>query len=34
MLRECGREPDALDVLDRAAELGTRATPQHAHADR
>lgn len=34
MLRDCGREPDALDVLDRAAELGMRAAPQHAHADR
>jgi hypothetical protein len=34
MLRECDKEADALDVLDRAAELGTRAAPQHAHADR
>ena len=34
MLRTAGREADALDALDRAAELGTRATPQHAHADR
>jgi len=34
MLRDGGREADALDVLDRAAELGMRAAPQHAHADR
>ena len=34
MLRAAGRETDALDALDRAAELGTRATPQHAHTDR
>jgi transcriptional regulator with XRE-family HTH domain len=34
MLRDCGKEAEALDVLDRAAELGTRAAPQHAHADR
>jgi tetratricopeptide (TPR) repeat protein len=33
MLRNGGREAEALDVLDRAAELGMRATPQ-AHADR
>jgi transcriptional regulator with XRE-family HTH domain len=32
MLREHDREADALDVLDRAAELATRAAP--AHADR
>jgi transcriptional regulator with XRE-family HTH domain len=34
MLRDCGRERDALDVLERAAELGMRAAPQHAHAER
>jgi transcriptional regulator with XRE-family HTH domain len=34
MLRLDGREADALDVLDRAADLGMRATPQHARADR
>ena len=28
VLRENGREPEALDVLDRAADLGMRATPQ------
>jgi transcriptional regulator with XRE-family HTH domain len=33
MLRSCGREADALDVLERAADLGMRATPQ-THADR
>ncbi|MGH2936031.1 MAG: helix-turn-helix domain-containing protein [Gaiellaceae bacterium] len=33
VLRSGGRESEALDVLDRAAELGTRATPQ-THADR
>jgi transcriptional regulator with XRE-family HTH domain len=33
MLRDAGREAEALDVLDRAAELGMRATPQ-THADR
>ena len=33
VLRDAGRETEALDVLDRAAELGTRATPQ-ARADR
>jgi len=33
MLRAAGREQQALDVLDRAAELGMRATPQ-ARADR
>lgn len=34
LLREQGREEEALDVLDRAAELGMRATPESAHADR
>ena len=34
MLRTSGKEADALDVLDRAAELGMRATPQHARAER
>jgi len=34
MLRDRDKEADALDVLDRAAELGTRAARQHAHADR
>jgi transcriptional regulator with XRE-family HTH domain len=29
MLRERGKEAEALDVLERAAELGMRATPQH-----
>jgi len=32
MLREQGREEQALDVLDRAADLGTRAAPDSAHA--
>lgn len=32
MLRASGREADALDVLDRAAELGMRAAPQNARA--
>jgi transcriptional regulator with XRE-family HTH domain/Tfp pilus assembly protein PilF len=32
MLRAAGKEEDALDALDRAAELGMRATPQHATA--
>lgn len=30
MLRDHGREAQALDVLDRAADLGLRASPQHA----
>ena len=30
MLRQTGREPEALDVLDRAAALGTRAAPDSA----
>jgi hypothetical protein len=34
MLREQGREEQALDVLDRAAELGMRAAPDAAHAER
>lgn len=34
MLRQSGREADALDVLDHAAELGMRATPQHARSER
>lgn len=34
MLREEGREQEAMDVLDRAAELGTRAAPEGAHAPR
>lgn len=33
-LRSAGREAEAMDALDRAAELGMRATPQHAHSDR
>lgn len=34
LLRTVGREEDALDVLDRAAELGMRAAPQHSRAER
>jgi hypothetical protein len=34
MLRHVGREDEALDVLDRAAALGMRATPESAHAER
>jgi transcriptional regulator with XRE-family HTH domain len=34
LLRSTGREAEALDVLDRAAELGMRAAPQHARTDR
>jgi transcriptional regulator with XRE-family HTH domain len=34
MLRGAGREAEALDVLDRAAELGMRAGPQHARTER
>jgi tetratricopeptide (TPR) repeat protein len=30
MLRQAGREPEALDVLDRAAALGMRAAPDSA----
>lgn len=34
LLRTCGREAEAMDALDRAAELGMRAAPQHANAER
>jgi transcriptional regulator with XRE-family HTH domain len=34
MLRQSGREAEALDVLDRAAALGMRATPESARAER
>jgi tetratricopeptide (TPR) repeat protein len=34
MLRQVGREQQALDVLDRAAELATRATPADARVER
>jgi transcriptional regulator with XRE-family HTH domain len=34
LLREAGRESEALDVLDRAADLGMRAVPESALADR
>jgi tetratricopeptide (TPR) repeat protein len=34
LLREHGREGEALDVLDRAAEFGTRAAPEAARAER
>ncbi|HZQ88993.1 MAG TPA: helix-turn-helix domain-containing protein [Gaiellaceae bacterium] len=34
LLRSMGREAEAMDALDRAAELGMRAAPQHANADR
>jgi len=34
LLREHGREAEALDVLDRAAEFGTRAAPEAARAER
>ncbi|HEY4411643.1 MAG TPA: helix-turn-helix domain-containing protein [Gaiellaceae bacterium] len=34
LLRAGGREAEAMDALDRAAELGTRATPQHARSER
>jgi ATP/maltotriose-dependent transcriptional regulator MalT len=34
LLREQGQESEALDVLDRAAELGMRATPEGIRADR
>jgi tetratricopeptide (TPR) repeat protein len=33
-LRTLNRETEAMDVLDRAAELGLRAAPEAAHADR
>jgi hypothetical protein len=34
MLREQGREEQALDVLERATELGMRATAPQTHAQR
>jgi tetratricopeptide (TPR) repeat protein len=34
VLRDHGRESEALDVLDRAAELGTRAAPEVARSER
>ena len=34
MLRENGREQEAMDALDRAAELAVNATPQRTHAER
>ena len=34
MLRELGREEQALDVLERATELSMRAVPAEAHAER
>lgn len=34
MLRDAGKETEAIDVLDRAAELGMRAAPQHSRAER
>jgi tetratricopeptide (TPR) repeat protein len=34
MLRETGQEEEAMDVLERAAELGMRAAPAEAHAER
>jgi predicted RNA polymerase sigma factor len=34
MLRQMGREEQALDVLDRAAELAMRATPADARVER
>jgi hypothetical protein len=34
MLRAQAREEQALDVLDRAAELAMRAAPEVAHAER
>jgi transcriptional regulator with XRE-family HTH domain len=34
LLRASGNEAEAMDVLDRAAELGMRATPQHARSER
>ncbi len=34
MLREAGREEQALDVLERAAELGMKAAPAETHAER
>jgi hypothetical protein len=34
MLRQMGREEQALDVLDRAAELAMRATPADTRVER
>ena len=34
LLRQCDREEEALDVLDRAAALGMRATPDGTHVER
>jgi hypothetical protein len=34
MLRQVGREDQAMDVLDRAADLALRATPADARAER
>jgi hypothetical protein len=34
MLRKSGSEQRAMDVLERAAELGMRGTPAEAHAER
>jgi transcriptional regulator with XRE-family HTH domain len=34
LLRTGGREAEAMDALDRAAELGMRATPQHSRSER
>jgi hypothetical protein len=34
MLRQVGREQQALDVLDRAAELGMRGSPADARVER
>ena len=34
LLRTLGKEAEAMDALDRAAELGMRATPQHARSER
>lgn len=34
MLRDAGKEREAIDVLDRAAELGMRAAPQHTRSER
>ena len=34
LLREQGKESEALDVLDRAAELGMRAAPEGIRAER
>jgi len=34
MLRKCGNEQEAMDVLERAAELGMRAAPAESHVER